>query len=55
MEKCEKCENEKVSRYRIHQFKKNERIINTYYGCSKCDHRWETRTTEMMEKKNDNE
>jgi len=43
--KCEKCENE-VSRYQITHFKKNEKVTDTYYGCSKCDIRWEEHTRE---------
>ena len=45
---CEKCDNE-VSRYQITHFKENEKIIDTLYGCSKCDHRWEEHTTETYE------
>lgn len=55
---CEKCDNE-VSRYQITQIKKDEHIIDTYYGCSNCNHRWEEHTNKLiddlipMENKND--
>lgn len=45
---CKECDN-KVSRYQITNFKKNEKEIHTYYGCSKCDIRWEEHTTEAYE------